>query len=304
MQNWTERGTAPARRQKRLNAIVLRLELVLRRDSVLSPLVSVASATSAITVSTVAYYYAEGSPQIAARGGLDTVALLYSAILVVACLTIAYAFTRLAMAKVGKIRSQGVVGLTPGSLLPYLLSERRYRTYFVVAAAAYGLLYCYITGTVALGPILAPASGITPPTTLLAVCCGPPLFLPTLTVYVTAELGLYLVPLVLMLLVSVSILVGLNFTLAAFAFHSRARGLSGTWVIGLGAVVGLFTGCPTCAGLFFGGFLGEFGAISFAAVLTTYQPALIALSVPVLLTTLYLTSRSLSKVYTQGCLTI
>jgi hypothetical protein len=69
-------------------------------------------------------------------------------------------------------------------------------------------------------------------------------------------------------------------------------------------VVGLFTGCPTCAGLFFANFVGGASAVSFAALLSYYQPVFIALSVPVLVATPYLISRSLSKVVKDGCIVI
>lgn len=69
----------------------------------------------------------------------------------------------------------------------------------------------------------------------------------------------------------------------------------------MGAIVGLFTGCPTCAGVFFAYVLGGSGAVSFAALLAYYQPVFILLSIPVLLVTPYLVSRSLAKVFREGC---
>jgi hypothetical protein len=72
----------------------------------------------------------------------------------------------------------------------------------------------------------------------------------------------------------------------------------------LGALVGLFTGCPTCAGLFFANAIGGTGAVSFATLLGYYQPVFIALSIPVLIVTPYLISRSLSKVIKEGCVVI
>ncbi len=65
--------------------------------------------------------------------------------------------------------------------------------------------------------------------------------------------------------------------------------------------MGLFTGCPTCAGLFFANFLAGTGAVGFATILGYYQPAFILLSIPVLVAAPYLTSRSLSRVYREGC---
>jgi hypothetical protein len=68
--------------------------------------------------------------------------------------------------------------------------------------------------------------------------------------------------------------------------------------------VGLFTGCPTCAGLFFANVLGGAGAVTLATGLASYQPLFILVSLPVLAVTPYLTARSLSKVFREGCVLV
>ncbi len=168
----------------------------------------------------------------------------------------------------------------------------------------YGLFYSAITGLIVYQPEVnfSEAYLAKIPSILVVPCCGPPLYAPTTTVYLTEHLGLLLIPLSLILLIIVSTLVGLNLTLTSFAYRNRlkkgGKGLFG----GVSAIVGLFTGCPTCAGLIFANIVGGAGATAFATLLSYYQPLFIGVSIPVLLATPFLILRSLSKVYTEGCI--
>jgi hypothetical protein len=205
--------------------------------------------------------------------------------------------------RVVEIGNLGMVPLSPAWLIPYVLSTRRYWKFFVSSAVLYGIFYAFVTSMVVYQPTVdfVQTYGADIPSAIVTPCCGPPLFTPIVTVYVVNHLGLLLIPLTLLLLLAISTLVGLNTALAAFAFDSRTKETNRGWVGGLGAVVGLFTGCPTCAGLFFANILGGSGAVSFAAILAYYQPVFILVSLPVLLLTLYLTSRSLGRVFREGC---
>ncbi len=264
---------------------------------------------SALVIATVIYAYEQGfmtfvTPERAAYFGW--VAEAYIMVLFAAVALVALDLWRMLDNRVRTARQQGFAPLSPGWLVPYVLSVKRYRRYFVASAILYGLFYAVITSMVVYQPTVdfVQAYGATFPSALLTPCCGAPLYSPIITVYVANHLGLLLIPLTVILLVTISTLVGLNLALAAFAFDSRAKGASKTWIGGLGAVVGLFTGCPTCAGLFFANILGGAGAVSFATVLTDYQPAFIAISIPVLVATPYLISRSLSKVFRDGCVVL
>ncbi|MDA4125258.1 MAG: hypothetical protein OK438_07430 [Thaumarchaeota archaeon] len=202
--------------------------------------------------------------------------------------------------------ARGVTPLSPAWLIPHVLSVKKYRRYFVAAAVLYGLFYAAITSMIVYQPGVdfGQAYGASLPSAVVTACCGAPLYSPVVTVYVVNHLGLLLIPLTVLLLLATSTLVGLNFALVAFAFDSRAKGVGRGWVGGLGAMVGLFTGCPTCAGLFFANVLGGGGAVSFAVLLAYYQPVFILLSLPVLLATPYLISRSLGRVFREGCVVL
>jgi hypothetical protein len=208
--------------------------------------------------------------------------------------------------RIGRIKSKGEAPVSPGWIVPYIASVKRYRRSFMASALVYGAFYAVITSMIVYQSMVdfGQAYSVTFPSVQMTPVTAAPLFTPVVTVYLTNHSGLLLVPLTVLLLIATSILVGLNFALATFAFDSRARGSGRGWVAGVGAIVGLFTGCPTCAGLFFANFLGGAGAVSFATILGYYQPAFILLSIPVLLVAPYLTSRSLSKVYREGCVVV
>ncbi|MDA4121282.1 MAG: hypothetical protein OK404_02615 [Thaumarchaeota archaeon] len=233
---------------------------------------------------------------------LTLVGWVYLAVLALGLGLVIFAIRRVAGNRRRVLEETGQVPIGPTWLLPYLLSIKKYRRYFAAAAVLYGLFFSYLTGVIVYNPSIDIAAPFQAPHLLLSPCCDPtPLYSPTVVVYVTSHLGILLIPLTVILLVAVSGLVGLNFALAAFAFDNRAKTSSRAWLGGLGAIVGLFAGCPTCAGLAFAGLFGASGTLSYVLLLTAYQPVFIGLSIPLLVATPYLISRSLSKVYSGGC---
>ncbi len=244
------------------------------------------------------------TPESAVR--FAQLAYLYFAVMFAGGALVAFGVREIVARRVAASERQGFSPLGPGWILPYVLSQSRFRRYFVLSTFVYGLFYAFVTSIIVYQPTVdfVQAYHVALPSVLVGPCCGPPLYAPILTVYLTNHVGLLIIPLTMILLLVVSVLVGLNFALAAFAFTRRTRAAGRGWVGGLGAVVGLFTGCPTCAGLFFANFVGGAGAVSFAALLSYYQPVFIALSIPILLATPFLISRSLSKVMKEGCIVI
>lgn len=273
-----------------------------------APLVVLAGVFGAL-IATIAFSLDLASitvPTPQAASGLVPAAEAFLAV-VVLCIALVMLGMRGVLAhRADVIRSEGAALLSPGWIVPYVLSVRRYRRSFFLSAALYGLFYAVITSMVVYQPTVdfAQAYGAQVPSFQVTPVQAAPLFTPVVTVYVANHLGLLLIPLTMMLLATTAVLVGLNIALAQFAFDSRVKGAGRGWVGGIGAVVGLFTGCPTCAGLFFANFLGGTGAVSFAALLGYYQPAFILLSVPVLLLAPYLTSRGLAKVFQGGCVVL
>jgi hypothetical protein len=270
-----------------------------------TPIVAL-TGVAAVVVATVVYAYEQRSMAIATQGSvgyLDLIAALYLMVMTAGVMVVILDLRRIVAERIAVVQTQGFAPTSPTWLLPYVLSIRKYRWYFVASTVLYGLFYAIITNVIVFQPSVdfGGLPGVAVPSLVLTPCCGAPLYTPVVAVYLASHVGLLVIPLTIILLIAISALVGLNLSIAVFAFDSRAKGnvkgLAGV----VGAVVGLFTGCPTCAGLFFANTLGGPGVTSFATLLGYYQPAFMLLSLPVLLVTPYLTSRSLSRVFRDGC---
>ncbi len=203
------------------------------------------------------------------------------------------------------MKNSGDIPIRPWALLVHLLSEKAYFRAFVVATVSYGIFYAFVTSMIVYQPgVDSPQAYLASiPSVVLVPCCGPPLYAPVLVVYLTNHLGLLLIPLSVILLVVVSLLVGMNVMLSTFAYRNRGRSNKKGWLAGLGAAVGIFTGCPTCAGLFFTNLVGGAGAVAVVSLLANYQPLFIGASIPLLAASPVLVTRSLRKVFKEGCIT-
>jgi hypothetical protein len=156
----------------------------------------------------------------------------------------------------------------------------------VLAAVAYAAVYLIISSVVVFQPSVdfGATYGVTSPTWTAAACCGAAGTVPALIVYLSpqAHLALQVLPLDLLFAVVVPLLVGLNATVASHAVRNKdVRGNVG-WMSSIGILAGLFTGCPTCAGLFLAGAVGGLGATSLAIALAPYQVLFILVSIPIL----------------------
>ena len=272
------------------------------------PLVAVGSLLVIAVVAAVYAYLAPESivpsPQLATY--LAPPAFLYLAILGVGILAALVDLGRYSRRKASVMMRGGMVPLSPSAIGPYVMAQSRYRRAFVASALLYGILYSFLTSIVVYRSDISFASfpGLQIPSVQPDQLVGIPMYVPEVTVFLTNHVALVLIPLTLILMVTISVLVGFNVALAAFAYDNRVKGRGGWWGGRLAAIVGLFTGCPTCAGLYFFSLLGGSGAVSFAVALSYYQPLFVILSVPVLLGTPFLISRALSRQFKEGCVVV
>ena len=134
------------------------------------------------------------------------------------------------------------------------------------------------------------------------MCCGDSGTVPKLIVYLSPSLhlGLQLVPLSLLFLFLVPVLVGFNVDLSVYALGLASAPLTGRWLAASGAMVGLFTACPTCAGLFLASSVGGIGT-TLAIGLAPYQLLFVVVSIPVLLAGPLLTAFSVKRSYEASC---
>jgi hypothetical protein len=175
-----------------------------------------------------------------------------------------------------------------------VLDDFRYRTVMAAAIFAYGLVFAIVSGIIVYRPLenFGTEYLVSIPSAIIAVCCGNPGFIPVLTVYLTNHVGLLLIPADIVILAVISGMVGLNVALITYQYENRPSRSSIRWFLGVGAACGLFTACPTCAGLLLS---ATFLSLSSSALvlLSGLQPFLILVTVLALGAGTVLTAKAL-----------
>ena len=179
------------------------------------------------------------------------------------------------------------------SIIANTINNKRAKQIFVASAISYGIFFAFASGIILYKPELnATDYGFPVPHAEIASCCDLPGYMPMI-----------LAPLNFVLLVVVSFLVGLNFTISSKTFIMSKKGKSlGTF----GAITGLFVGCPTCAGTAFTMIFGiGTGAAGVTLFLTIYEAQLqtifIAISIPILLLTPFIMARNIRRANSGSC---
>ena len=191
------------------------------------------------------------------------------------------------------------------SALSHVFSKRWYSRILLLSAIVYGLLYGLASGLIVYNPDVnfSTVYHVSIPTSTVATCCSQLGQTPLTVVYLTEHVGLLLVPQNLLLLFSISWLVGLNAALGAFVLRLRVENRGIGWFGGIGAMAGLFTSCPTCAGLAIFSILGGTGVWSSALLLGPLQTLFLGLSLPILVATPILSARSIRSLEARVCST-
>jgi hypothetical protein len=184
-----------------------------------------------------------------------------------------------------------------------IFARRKYLVTMLFSGLVYGLFYAIVSSTIIYRPDrdFALEYLATIPSIVTTVCCDRLGFIPYFTIYLTHHLGMLLIPANVMLMVLVSALVGQNIALVRFAYDSKQRGIGGFCLGGFGALTGLFTSCPTCAGLFLGNLLQVAGTEALAATLTAYQPLFLGFTFPVLVASSYSIVRGIRQLLYGSC---
>lgn len=261
-----------------------------------------------ILLSTTFYYYAQSRISfitIRKVAQFETLAYYDLALLSVGILLVLIGLSKFLIEARVRVKALELVPIKSGWIVLYILSSKKFGRLFVISSVLYGIFYSFVTSLIVYQPDVTFSKEylVSIPSAVVIPFYGPPGQIPVLVVYITEHLGLLLIPLSIKLLLAVSILVGLNISMAAFAYANRPKNYRGQWLGGFGGIVGLFTGCPTCAGLFLANMVGGAGAASVSTLLASSQSFFIGISIPILIATPILISRSLAKVYEGGCLT-
>ena len=200
-------------------------------------------------------------------------------------------FIQLPIMKITKAPSSTVI------LLSQALNDMRSFRAFVLASLVYGIFFGLVSGLIVYQPqgAISESYGVSVPSTLAVICCGTVGQMPQFVVYFTQQFAILIIPINLILLLTISWLVGLNVAITTYSCKNRSSSLRNHWFGGLGAIVGVFSACPTCAGFFFLTMLGLAGAVTFAITLSSLQLVFASVGLPLLLLTPTLAARKMPK---------
>lgn len=186
------------------------------------------------------------------------------------------------------------------SIIANSINNKRSKQIFIASSIGYGIFFSLTSGILVYQPeiLFSEHYGAVVPSVNIIPCCGPAGYMPTIVGYVTEHIGFKIIPINLVLQVTVSFLVGLNFALSskAFMMYKKTGGISG-----FGAVTGLFIACPTCAGTLLSTLVGAGAVGVFTIALTQLQTVFIAVSIPVLLVTPVLMAKTIRKFTLGSC---
>jgi len=191
-------------------------------------------------------------------------------------------------------------------VLSLALNEKLSFRAFILASLIYGVFFAFVSSFLVFQPLgrFSETNGVSIPSTLPIICCGPLGQMPQFVVYLTQQFAILVVPVNLILLFAVSWLVGLNAAIASYAYKHRSSSVGSHWMGGLGAIVALFTACPTCAGFFLLTMLGFTGAVTFALTLSSLQSLFIAVGLPLLVIAPIVTAQRIPKGWMISCISV
>ena len=197
-----------------------------------------------------------------------------------------------------------VINLNIKSMLYHLFTTKKYRQTFIITSIIYSIIFSLISGIVIYQPntLFSQTYFTNIPAIKIIYCCGNFGQYPNMAIYITEHVGLMLIPLTFLILLFVSILVGINIMLISFAINNRPK-RNTKWFLSIAAITGLFTGCPTCAGLFIASILpGTFAISSITIVSLYYQKIFIIITVGLLIFTAFLSLKNVKTLFEEGCI--
>jgi len=188
------------------------------------------------------------------------------------------------------------------SLIFYITAaflDNKYWKVMAIFAIIYGIFFGFLSQIfIYRYDISFSEQGITVPSVNVIPCCNMPGYVPMLTVFPTDHFLIMIIPINIILAVTVSFMVGFNISLTLYAFNlDKAQNTKRVSSVGsVGAISGLFVGCPTCAGSLFSMLLG-YSVGTTMAVLAQFQTLFILISIPSLILAPFLIGRGIRSRY-------
>jgi hypothetical protein len=170
-----------------------------------------------------------------------------------------------------------------------IMTDRRYYKYFWIIGAGYGIVYGIVSGLLILHQkgFVADYGVDVPSITIMSY--GPTGYVPALAIYATDNIGMFIVPLNLLVIIIISALVGFNGALTVYAVRKRLEGSLMTKsrpysLVNLAAsMLALFAVCPTCASFYIFAVLAGSLAPSIAAFTVAFYTLFLGISIPLLI---------------------
>jgi len=186
--------------------------------------------------------------------------------------------------------------------LRFIIRDRSLRTLRLVSGMTYGVLLSVLAGILVFQPSqnFSTLYHVPIPSTTFVVCCGSIGQMPHLVVYLSNNVGIVVTPIGLVLLFTVSWLIGISASAAVLAYRIRTVRGNSSLLTTLGSFLGIFSVCPSCAQGVLAALLGGSGIV-LTALLTSYQGYFIVASIPLLVISPVWTARSLSKISATTC---
>ena len=187
--------------------------------------------------------------------------------------------------------------------LTEIFSRRVYSRVLFLSGGGYAALYAFASGILVYNPnvTFSIVYHVSVPSYAIATCCSSLGQTPLAVFYLTEHLGLLLVPINLLLLFTISWLVGLNVTVGTFLVSHRVTTRRIGWLGGVGAFAGLFSSCPTCASLAIFSILGGTSTVSAGLFLGPFQALFLGVSIPLLVASPIIFARSLRRDRDGAC---
>jgi hypothetical protein len=181
-----------------------------------------------------------------------------------------------------------------------MITDKTSIRFFIPIALSYGFFYAIISSTliIRMAGGIAHMAGIENFPSIIMMQYGPVGYIPSMSIFLSDNIGILIVPLNLIIIIIVSSLVGLNGVSSIYAFRSyiseRKReenigirsvaARNGTKFLSiLGATTSLFAACPTCASFYLFSILAGSVATTIASITTTYYILFLSLSIPLLI---------------------
>jgi hypothetical protein len=182
-----------------------------------------------------------------------------------------------------------------------IVNDKKYFRFFWPASIGYGIFYALVSGMIIYRPDnISNFSGVAIPS-VIVMSYGPVGYVPTMAAYFSEHIGLLVIPINLLVTFVIAALVGFNTVLSVYAFANRPKSITATSgsssaLSVLGATTSLFTACPTCASFYIFNIMTGSLASTIAAFAVVYYILFVAISIPLLLVTPFITALSIRRI--------